>query len=233
MKFEEKIELVSKLLDYSYSNNNYADQDDIRSITMDAIAQSTQNYLIALKLSEHLNDIGYINAKIWEGFAEDDLEIIDHNFNGFIKDAFYNALFIAIETNFRAVAKHFEARTDTINKTSIKTTIENLLSMITFFTGVTTYEKDVIFYFFYLRNTMHNFGIHTKPNHSLEIDDKTSLIDQSKVKLELIQNQTNNITTKEQLLLIEQVLKVIIRFNSLIPTTEKIEHPLANFDYNS
>lgn len=79
---------------------------------------------------------------------------------------------------------------------------------------------------------MHNFGIHTKPNHSLEIEDNTSVINKSKVKLELIQNQPNNITGKEQLLLIEQVIKVIIRFNSLIPTAERVKHPLADFDYN-
>ncbi|KNB61180.1 MULTISPECIES: hypothetical protein [Chryseobacterium] len=232
MEFDEKIELVSKLLDFASSNNNHGDLEDIRNITIDAIASSIQNYLIALKLSTHLNDISYLQKNIWEGFSQEDLVPVDFNFNGFIKDAFYNALFIIIETNFRAVAKHFEARVDTINKTSIKATFENLLSMITFFTSVTTYERDVMFYFFYLRNTMHNFGIHTKTNHSLEIDDKASLIDQSKVKLELIQDQPNNITAKEQLLLIEQVIKVIIRFNSLIPIAERIKHPLADFDYN-
>lgn len=232
MKLTEKIELVSKLLDFTSSNNNFADQEDVRSITMDAIAQSIQNYLIALKLSEHLHDHKYLKENIWEGFVEKDITDVDFNFSGFIKDAFYNALFISIETNFRAVAKHFEASADTINKTSIKATFENLLSVITFFNGITNYERDVIFYFFYLRNTMHNFGIHTKPNHRLEIEDKTSVIDQSNVKLELIQNQTNKITTKEQLLLLERVIKVVVRFNSLIPTTEKIEHPLANFDYN-
>lgn len=232
MEFDEKIELVSKLLNFASSNNNHGDLEDVRNITMDAIASSIQNYLIALKLSTHLSDIKYLQENIWEGFVENDLVDLDHNFNGFIKDAFYNALFISIETNFRAIAKHFEARANTINKTSIKETFEKLLSMISFFAGITAYERDVIIYFFYLRNTMHNFGIHTKPNHSLEIGDNTSVINKSKVKLELIQNQPNNITGKEQLLLIEQVIKVIIRFNSLIPTAERVKHPLADFDYN-
>lgn len=79
---------------------------------------------------------------------------------------------------------------------------------------------------------MHNFGIHTKPNQSLEIEDKKSIIDSSKIKLELIQNQTNNISSENLFLLFEQVLKVVIRLNSMIPANEKIKHPLADFDYN-
>lgn len=233
MKVKQKIELISKLLNFASTNNNHSDLEDIRSITLDTIAQGIQNYLIALKLSEHLNDINYVKEKIWKDFVKDDLKVVNYNFNGYIKDAFFNSLFISVESNFRTVAKHFEATEGQINNTSIKTTFTNLLSIISFFTSITSYEKDVITYFLYLRNTVHNFGIHTKPSYTLEIEDATSVINQSKVKLELIQNKTNNISSENLYLLFEQVMKAVIKFNSLIPSTENIKHPLVDFGYNN
>lgn len=232
MKLNEKIDLIFKLLNYASQNNLHADEEDIRSITMDSISQSIQNYYISLILSESLEDIKFVNANISEEFVAEELDIVNHNYNGFIKDALFNALFISIESNIRTIARHYEAKANDINNTSIKITFENLLKTISLFAGISADEKKVILFFFYLRNTMHNFGIHTKPNQSLEIEDKKSIIDSSKIKLELIQNQTNNISSENLFLLFEQVLKVVIRLNSMIPANEKIKHPLADFDYN-
>ncbi|QRA41411.1 MULTISPECIES: hypothetical protein [Chryseobacterium] len=232
MKLNEKIDLIFKLLNFASLNNLHADEEDIRSITMHSISQSIQNYYISLILSEKLEDIKFVNANISEEFAVEELEVVNYNYQGFIKDALFNALFISIESNIRAIARHYEAKVNDINNTSIKITFENLLKTISLFNGISADEKKVILYFFYLRNTMHNFGINTKPKQAIDIEDKTSIVDTSKVKLELIQNQTNNISSKNLFLLFEQVLKVIIRLNSMIPSNEKIKHPLADFDYN-
>lgn len=232
MKLNEKIDLIFKLLNFASLNNLHADEEDIRSITMHSISQSIQNYYISLILSEKLEDIKFVNANISEEFAVEELEVVNYNYQGFIKDALFNALFISIESNIRAIARHYEAKVNDINNTSIKITFENLLKTISLFNGISADQKKVILYFFYLRNTMHNFGINTKPKQAIDIEDKTSIVDTSKVKLELIQNQTNNISSKNLFLLFEQVLKVIIRLNSMIPSNEKIKHPLADFDYN-
>ncbi|WP_312285858.1 hypothetical protein [Chryseobacterium gleum] len=232
MKLNEKIDLIFKLLNFASLNNLHADEEDIRSITMHSISRSIQNYYISLILSEKLEDIKFVNANISEEFAVEELEVVNYNYQGFIKDALFNALFISIESNIRAIARHYEAKVNDINNTSIKITFENLLKTISLFNGISADQKKVILYFFYLRNTMHNFGINTKPKQAIDIEDKTSIVDTSKVKLELIQNQTNNISSKNLFLLFEQVLKVIIRLNSMIPSNEKIKHPLADFDYN-
>lgn len=108
------------LLNYASQNNLHADEEDIRSITMDSISQSIQNYYISLILSESLEDIKFVNANISEEFVAEELDIVNHNYNGFIKDALFNALFISIESNIRTIARHYEAKANDINNTSIK-----------------------------------------------------------------------------------------------------------------
>lgn len=234
MKVEEKIDLVGRLLNFISANNNFSDYEDIRSITIDSFAVAVQYFFISLILSKELQKIDYVQSKISDQFKEFDLKDIEFNFDGFVKDALFTKLFISVESNFRTIARHLEKTTDDINNTSIKITFERLLdaNKTNLFTTIDAIDKDIIICFFYLRNTIHNFGIHTKPNHILEIEDSTSLISKSKVTIELVQNQPNSISTENLLLLFEQVIKVIIKFNSVIPTTEKIKHPLADFGYN-
>ncbi|AZB27417.1 hypothetical protein EG339_23900 [Chryseobacterium bernardetii] len=234
MKTNEKIDLAGNLLNFISDNNTYSDLEDVRSITIDSIAQSVQSFLISIILSKELENIDYVQAKIYDKYTSADLETLGHNFDGFIKDAVFTKLFISTEINFRTIARHLEANPGSINKTSIKATFEKLLdtNVTNLFSTIDAYEKDIIIYFFYLRNTIHNVGIHTNPNHSIEIEDKTSVINTAKVKLELIENQTNNINYKDSLLLFEQVIKVLIKFNSLLPVGQQIKHPLADFGYN-
>ncbi|SMO97119.1 hypothetical protein SAMN06265171_1202 [Chryseobacterium rhizoplanae] len=232
-ELNEKIQLAIKLLGLVTENTSYSDKEDIRSITIDSIAETLQSFYISLLLSKELHNIEYINSKISPQFKESDLDDIQFNFEGLVKDALFTKFFICIESNLRSIARHFEAAKGNIEKTSIKATFENLFDVnkTDFFTSIKSNDKDVILFFFYLRNTMHNFGIHSdsNPNQIIQIEDTSSVIDRSKVTLELIQNQTNNIIYKDLLLLFEQVIKIIIRLNSLIPSTEKIKHPLADF----
>lgn len=56
--------------------------------------------------------------------VENEHEVLNHNFNGFIKDALVNTLFISIEVNFRSVSRYLEASVDKLNKTSVRLTFE-------------------------------------------------------------------------------------------------------------
>ncbi|MDN3694322.1 hypothetical protein QWZ06_19565 [Chryseobacterium tructae] len=231
MNINEKIDFTGNLINFIGENNTHPDSEDIRSITIDSIAQAFQNFWISLKLSKELQSIDFVQEKISDQFKESDLEDIEFNLDGFIKDALFTRLFISLESHLKTIARHFETKPFDIYDDSIKNTFKNLLEKIVFFTDISDYEKNVVFYFFYLRNTIHNFGIQNRKTQILEIEDPTSVVSQLKFELKLIKGKTNVISSLELLLLFEQVIKVIIKLNSLIPTNEIIKHPLADFDY--
>ncbi|MDV2493957.1 hypothetical protein CMU02_14665 [Elizabethkingia anophelis] len=57
MKINEKIDLSGNLLNFISDNNTYTDLEDVRSITIDSIAQSVQSFLFSLSYQKNLKTL--------------------------------------------------------------------------------------------------------------------------------------------------------------------------------
>jgi len=232
MNYLQKIDNIGNLLNFINSQNNFPDYEDIRNITVDAFAQNTQNYLIALNLANNLNNIEFIQNEISDQFVEHDLEIINFNFDGFIKDAFFVKSFILFENHIRQIALFYELTPNTLNVQSINTTIKNITGQNKIsFINISESEIEILLFYCYLRNTMHNIGFQTQADKQINLNDVNSVISNENHTLKLTQNSANEITFTEFILLIEQVFKILIKIDSQLPKTDKIEHKLNTIGY--
>lgn len=234
MNYPEKIDLVGSFLNFISHNNDYPDHEDIRNITIDGIAQTTQSYFVALCLANKLTSIKYVKENISTSFESEDLKVLNFSYDGFIKDSYFLKFFVFFENHIRQIGSFYEANKNELNHNSISQTIKNIINnrKLEYFSTISNYEIDVLLFFCYLRNTMHNIGFQSQDNQEIEIQDNNSIIDREAIKLKLIKNDANQITFKELLLLIEQVFKIILKLNQQIPATDKIKHKLIQIGYN-
>lgn len=232
MNYIDKIHTIGNLLNFINSQNTFSDKEDIRNITIDAFAQNTQNFFIALNLAKKLENIHFVNIEISEQFIEDDLEIVNYSFDGFIKDAYFVKSFILLENHIRQIASFYERTPNNLNVQSINSTIKNVTdnSKLSFM-NISKPEIEILLFFCYLRNTMHNIGFQTQTDKQITLNDSFSVISTDNHTLELKQNGANKNTFIEFVLLIEQVIKILIKIDSQLPINDKIEHRLNTIAY--
>lgn len=97
--------------------------------------------------------------------------------------------------------------------------------------NISEFEIEILLFFCYLRNTMHNIGFQTQTDKQITINDLSSVISIDCHTLKLTQNDANQITFTEFVLLIEQTFKILIKIDSQLPIIDKIEHRLNTIGY--
>jgi len=80
---------------------------------------------------------------------------------------------------------------------------------------------------------MHNVGFQTERDKSITIMDEHSIFKFKKTEIKLIQNSPNNLTFEELLILQEQVIKLILKINSLIPQSDFLKHKFSDIGFNN
>lgn len=212
------------LSNFINSNSNFAVKADVRYISMHTLAQTTQNLALALVLSKQLHNIEYCQKNVSADIPSEDLEDITYNFEGFIRNAFFINFFVYVENHIRQLAMYFETKPESINTTSILNTFKNLTTKTQTPISLSDRDTDLFEYYCFLRNTMHNGGFQTKGDKKIEIVDTESIYGSQKFELELGTNAPNKISMKQQIILHEQVAKILLKINTQIPVTDFIEH---------
>lgn len=221
---------ILELLIFTQENDTFNNINDIRSITINGIFKQIENLNIAVTLSEKINDLEYLKSNISESIQSESINDIFYNYEGFIKDAFFMKCFILVENHINQIAEFYEkSKNDIKHYSSVNTTFKNLTNSdkSSLFSSLTQYDIDLFDFYCYLRNTNHRIGFQTKTYKSINIFDESSVINKSQIKLELIEGKGNTIDTQSLFLLQEQIIKLIIKVNSKIPTEDYIEHILA------
>ncbi|TRX37819.1 hypothetical protein FNW52_02670 [Flavobacterium sp. ZT3R18] len=231
-KLLEEIKNLEELNNYCLNFENFKNQEDIRSITNHYICQTIQNFIISIKLSFNLKEIDYCKKNISEQLNDDDLKVLQNNFIAYSKEAFFINFSIIVENHFRQIAIHYENDTNKINVTPIKKTFENIFIENKFNNSLSEDEINTYYFFLYLRNTMHNIGIHTKDDIKINFNDSNSIFTFDKISLSLTENNFNNITFFELVFLIEQVCKLVNKTNLKIESNEFIKHRLVDAGFN-
>lgn len=235
MEIENKINLIKDFISFVQSKDTFQNQDDIRSITTYSFYQISESFLISLLLSKHISDIDYCKENINPNIRHSDISTLKYAFDGFIKDSFFIKLFVSVENHIRQISEFYESPNNKINVTSIGTTFKNLtdINKTSLFSSITNEEKELFEFYCYLRNTIHNFGFQTKSDKLLKVDDHYSIIESNEVFIDLTLNSVNNLTFKKQVLIQEQIFKLIKKIDSLIPESDFIEHRLVAVGFNS
>jgi hypothetical protein len=231
----QKIDKVRVFLNFINEKDTFDNLDDIRSISIHSIAQTTQSYLFSLFLSKELENIEYVKKKISQTINQEHLETINYIYDGFLKNAFFINLFLFVENHIRQIALHYEKSLKDININSITLTFKNLrdLNKITLFEGLDDKDEELFTFYCYVRNTMHNVGFQTQSDKYITIIDENSIFKFQKTEIKLIQNSPNNITFEELLILQEQVIKLILKMNSLIPKSDFLKHKFTDLGFNN
>lgn len=235
MSINDKIEVVSKILDLARNGKEHSNQKDIRSVTTHILTLTIQNYLITLILSRNLSNLDYLKNNIYEGYEEEDIADLEYNFGGYQTNALLINLFVYIENHIRQIAKYYETATQTLNVYSITSTFKNIINrdkLELFADDIANEDLKLFEFFCYVRNTMHNGGFHTHPSTSISITDEQSIFGSQTKSIALTQNQPNRISFEKQWLLYEQIIKLVIKLNSIIPLIEFIEHQFVQIGFN-
>ncbi|MEO9514098.1 MAG: hypothetical protein ABJN84_03195 [Flavobacteriaceae bacterium] len=235
MTINNKIEIVSKILDLARNANDHSNRKDIRYVSTHIFALTIQNYLITLILSRNLSNLDYLKNNIYEGYEEEDIADLEYNFGGYQTNALLINLFVYLENHIRQIANHYETDSRTLNVNSITNTFKNIINRdkLELFANHITNEDLKLFEFFcYVRNTMHNGGFHSHPDASINITDSESIFGNTTKSITLEQNQPNRISFEKQWILYEQIVKLVIKLNSIIPQTEFIEHRFVQTGFN-
>lgn len=235
MKLDDKLNLLKDFIAFVQDNDNHSNLDDIRSVTTYSFYQISESFLIGLILSKHLSDIDYCKEKISPNIENSDLQTLEYAFDGYIKDSFFIKLFVLTENHIRQIAKFYESSTNKIDDIPISATFNNLMNSdkISFSTTITEEEKELFRFYCYLRNTMHNIGFQSQGSKQLNILDSNSVINKNDVIIDLTKNSVNSLTFEKSVLLQEQIFKLILKMNSLIPKNDFIEHRLVSIGFNS
>lgn len=231
----QKIDKVGAFLNFINEKDTFEKLDDIRSISIHSLAQTTQSYLFSLILNKELENIEYVKKNISKTINQEHLETINYIYEGFLKNAFFINLFVYVENHIRQIALHYEKSVKDINATSITLTFKNLrdLNKVTHFKGLDDNDEELFTFYCYIRNTMHNVGFQTESDKSITIMDESSIFKFKKTEIKLIQNSPNNLTFEELLILQEQVIKLILKINSLIPQSDFIKHKFSDIGFNN
>ncbi len=233
---EETLEYLEKLLIRFGQIVPFPNQADTRNVTLDSICQATQNAIFSLKLASELENVDFYHRNGWNDFSPDDFKDVVYNYLGFIKDALYNRVFMAVETHLRTIAKHYDDSKNTcLLNENIRSTFHNLMTNAKspLKGEIKTEEISLFCIYLYLRNTQHNFGKQTKKNQSVNFIHDESMFFDSPILLELKEGKFNELDTKRMIYLIEQVVLIIQKIDSRIPASEFIEHPLVSAGYNN
>jgi hypothetical protein len=235
---ERLIELIDKT---TYLHSYIIDQDihyidnrvtskDTRSITYNYLAHVVEASLVGLILSKNLFNLEYIKKEINSNIDEDYLPELQNTYDASIKNALFNDSFIAIECHIRSIASYLG---NNILQTSISQTFTNLkdIGKTNVFTNINQDDQNLFSFYCYLRNTMHNCGFQNRNHQEIILSDQNSIINKSTVKLELNSNSGNMMTHMEILLLIEQIVKLIKKIDSVLDNNVYIQHPLSEI-YN-
>ncbi len=235
MEIENKIDLIKDFISFIQSKDTFQNQDDIRSVTTYSFYQISESFFISLVLSKHISDINYCKENINPNIINSDISTLEYAFDGFIKDSFFIKLFVSVENHIRQIAEFYESSNNKINVNSIGMTFKNLtdITKTNLFISITNEEKELFEFYCYLRNTIHNFGFQTKADKQLKIDDSDSIIESNEVLIDLNLNSVNNLTFKKLILIQEQIFKLILKIDSLIPKSDFIEHRLVSIGFNS
>lgn len=215
---------VFRLSNFIDSNSNFANKADVRYITLHALAQTAQNFAFALVLSQQLRDVEFCQKNISNDIFTEDLPNINYNFEGFLRNAFFINFFVYVENHIRQLASHFESKPKEINVISIAQVFKNLTTKGKSTISLSKHDVDVFEYYCFLRNTMHNAGFQTQESKKIEIIDAKSIFGSQKFKMELGKNTPNKFLMKEQIVLHEQIIKILLKIDSQIPIAEFIEH---------
>ena len=202
---EETLEYLEKLLIRFGQIVPFHNQDDTRNVTLNSICQATQNAIFSLKLASQLETIDFYHRNGWNDFSPDDFEDVVYNYLGFIKDALFNSIFVAVESHLRTIAKHYDDSTKPfLLKEQIKATFDNLLlsAKSPLKEALKPEEISLFCFYIYLRNTQHNFGKQTKKNQSLLFPHENSMFFDNPILLELKDGKFNELDTKRMMYLI-------------------------------
>ena len=222
--FENQIHDVFRLSNFINSNSNLANKADVRYITLHALSQTTQNFGFALILSRQLQNVEFCQKNISTDIFAEDLPSITYNFNGFLRNAFFINFFVYVENHIRQLASYFETNSKEINVISIVQTFKKLT-----FEGkppicLSERDVDIFEYYCFLRNTMHNAGFQTQESKKIEIIDDESIFGPQKFEMELGENSPTRFIMNEQIVLLEQIAKNVIKINTKISISDFIEH---------
>ena len=231
----QKIEKVESFLDFISEKENFVNLDDIRSVSIHSLLQTTQSYLFSLILNKELEKIEYVKKNISKTINKEHLETINYNYDGFLENAFFINLFMFVENHIREIGLHYEKSYKLINVDSLTQTFKNLrdINKVSHFKSLDDYDEELFTFYCYARNTIHNVGFQTKTDKSLIIIDNNSIFKVKKTELKLTQNSPNNFDFDDLLILQEQVTKLIFKINSLIPENEFIKHRFTDLGFNN
>lgn len=229
-----EITKIKNLINLIGSQDTYRNQDDIRSITIHSLFQVTQSFLLSKILATKLADIKYCKENISTDIENDDLETLQFNFDGFSNSAFFINYFVHIENHIRQLAMNYENLQRKINVTSITKTFRNLMdtNKVTLFQEITERDYQLFEFYCFIRNTMHNVGFQTKETKSITVLDENSVLDKSAVEIRLDENMPASVSSEKILLINEQIFKLILKINSLIPESDFIKHRFSDIGFN-
>lgn len=221
-----RIHQISKLTDFINSNDTFPNRKDIRRITLHTLALTSQNFMFSLILSKELMNLNYCKNKISPSIELEDLETMHYNFDGYVKNAFFINSFVCIENHLRQIASYYERKPNDINVTSITQTFKNLIDKrkTILFQNFTNTDIELFEFYCFLRNTMHNVGFQTQNNKDIVIKDRDSVLNVDEIRIVLLKNSPNRITFDLQMLLHEQIIKLILKINSSLTSADFIEH---------
>ena len=231
----QKIDKVDAFLNFINEKDTFENLEDIRSISIHSLAHTTQSYLFSLFLNKELQNIEYVKKNISQTINQEHLDTINYIYDGFLKNAFFINLFVFVENHIRQIALHYEKSLKDINVTSISLTFRNIrnLNKVTHFESLDDKDEELFAFYCYIRNTMHNVGFQTESDKSIIITDKNSIFKFKKTEIKLLQNSPNNITFEDLLILQEQIIKLILKVNSLIPKSDFIKHKFTDLGFNN
>lgn len=227
----ENLEDLNNLISDEINKHN---ENDIRNVTLDLVATQIQGFRTSLILSKKINKKQLFENNNNEHYSDIEIKTFISNFANYQIDAFFINTFIYIETHIRLIAKHYENSNIKILNIKISETFKNLTNTnkIQLFENISEENKLLFQFYLSLRNTVHTGHFHTWDYKSFIINDKFSIINKTEKKLELHKNKFVEINPFEKLLLIEQIIKLILKINTKIPNNTIIKHSYVDIGYN-
>lgn len=225
---------IKNYINYITSKDTFENQDDIRSITLHAFYQVTQSFLYSYILSTNIEDINYCKNNFSTDVDSEDLPTLLHNYHSFIVNAFFINSFVHVENHIRQIGLYYENKIEDINETSITKTFRNLMNKnkTIHFQKISEDDFKLFEFYCFIRNTMHNVGFHTQHDKKIIIEDKNSILNRNRIEIELIENSSNSISFDTIFFIQEQITKLVLKINSLIPKSDIIKHRFSDIGFN-
>ncbi len=228
MNIIEKIEAVQRFITYVKLKNSFSNKLDIRSATLQSLEIRSYTYLLTLLMTKENESIDY-TSKLPDHLKLDDiLHPLSNRYQRFIADSYFIKLFASTENHIRQIAEHYESNENQLNVPSISKTFRNLVNpkKLGLFSSISQEDIDLFTFYCYLRNTIHHMGLQIKSTQKISIRDPESVVITDNVDYELQHNSRNEIPFEHVFLLQEQVIKLLLKMNTLLPVQDYIEHRL-------